>query len=451
MTTDNQSTFQNSNIQVVLKKEPGCKTFLDVTVTPEATQASYKKAISTIKKDVSIPGFRKGKAPDTMIMEKYEKYIDKEWKDVLLNTTLNEAIDLIKLQPFNRNSVKSASIKSASKEDGSHMTYEYEAAPVIPDVAPETLTIADVGLKAITQKDIDAQVEELTLQSGEWNEITDRPAKEGDFVVIDIDNIGDEPRNICTDTVFALKNGKMGAWMRKLIVGMTPGQTAEAMSEKEDEPEDCKACEDGTPGHTHDFIPTLCRITLHTIREAKPHPLDDALAKKYGATSSQDLLEKVKASLEKRAEDEQKDKKRSLMEFQILKHYPFDMPASLVQGEVKAMKKSIIDSLRADGMEESMIQSEAKKIEQEAAHKYERDFRLYFLTQKYAREHNIQVSQDEVMMEMMRQMFLKRMGQSTIDTSGDQKEVQTQVQLQLLAVKAIDQMIEKATKLPKKA
>lgn len=138
------------------------------------------------------------------------------------------------------------------------------------------------------------------------------------------------------------------------------------------------------------------------------------------------------------------------MEAQILTHYPFEMPASLIQGEIKAVKKSIINSLRAKGVDESNIQSEVKQIEQEAVLKYERDFRLYFLTQKYAKEHNLQVTQDEILIELMRQMFLKKMEQNSVDTSLDQKEQQTQIQLQLLALKSIDDMIEKATKVPKK-
>lgn len=447
MTTDNQSTFQNDSIQVNLKKEPGCKISVDVTVTPQATKASYQKAIASIRKEVSVPGFRKGKAPDAMILQNYEKHVEKEWKDILLNTTLDEAIKLTKIAPFNQNSVKAASIKSASQQDGSVLHFEYEAAPAIPSVSPETISLKAVPLNTVAQKDIDKTIEDLSYQSAEWSDVTDRAVQEGDFVMIDVDDIGEDAKNICTDQLFSIKKGKIGEWMRKLIIGMKPGETAEAMSEKDAHDEDCKACEDGTEhNHNHDFVPTLCRVTLHTIKHAIPHALDDALAKKYGTTTFQELTERVKASLENRAAEEQKDKQRHLMEVALLNQYPFDMPASLVQGEVKAVRKMIMDNLRAEGTKESEIQAKAKQIEAEAAQKYDRDFRLYFLTQKYARDNNITVGEDETMMEVMRQMWLKKMGQNTIDTSMDPKEMQSQIQLQLLAVKAIDQMIEKSAK-----
>ena len=103
-------------------------------------------------------------------------------------------------------------------------------------------------------------------------DVTDRPVQEGDFVQIDIDDIGRiTPRNICTRHSFSIRKGKMGEWMRKLIIGMTPGQTAEAMSEKDEQEEDCKACEHWhtRPPSRRKFIPTLCRITLHTIKNRK--------------------------------------------------------------------------------------------------------------------------------------------------------------------------------------
>lgn len=446
LTLENQSKFQNSNIEVLLQQKEGCKTVLDVTVNPEAAQASYKKAVSKVKKEVSIPGFRKGKAPDSIILDRYQTHIEQEWKDILLNTTLVEAIQLIQLFPFN-NKIQSGSIKSVSKQEGAQLTYEYEAAPVIPLIAPETLSIPEIKLEPVRQKDVDEALEELCLQQGEWNEITDRPVREGDHVVIDIDNIGENPENICTDTLAAVKPGKMAAWMRKLIIGRSPGDVVEGVSEKEDSNES-KEREEGQE-HSDYFNPIPCRIILHAIREAKPHPLDDELAKKLKIDSFQKLTEGIVKRLENNAEIDKLEKERALMEIQILTHYPFDMPASLVEGEVKAVRKAFVNSSRANGMEESEIQPQANKIEHQAQFKYERDFRLYFLTQKYAKEHHIEVTQDEVIIEWMRQLFLRRKEENTVDTSLDENELKIQIKLQILAMKVIDDMIQKANRIPK--
>lgn len=440
--TTSQSTFQNENLHVVVTKEPGCRIRLEVTATPTAAKASYQKAIASIRKEVSLPGFRKGKAPEKVIIDSYGKHIEKEWKDILLNTALREAIELVKIYPFNNQSIKSATINKASLEEDSTLAFEYEAAPEIPSVSPQDLMLPKVDLKPVTEQDVEATIADLCLQSGEWTEVTDRPAEDGDFVVIDIDDIGDPGRNIVTNSLFAVAEGKMGNWMRRLVVGMTPGQTAEGMSEKAEHAPDCKECADGTHSHEEHFTPTLCRITLHTIKSAKPHPLDDELAKKYGANNVQELNERVKLSLENRAREEQKDMQRRLIEKELFEKYPFDMPSSLVQGEIKNVRKQIVENLVSEGVKESNLLSEAKRIEQELAFKYERDFRLYFLTQKIAKDHNIKASKEEVAMEMMRQLL--QSGSDLKQLPPDLKDRQFELEMQLTAVKALDFLIEKA-------
>ena len=171
LTTDKESTFQNDNIQTNVKKLPGCRILLDVTVSPKAVAAAREKAVAAVRKKISLPGFRKGKAPDSMIRDKYAKSIDKESEDILLNTTFDEAIKLINIFPFNRNSVKSASVKSLSKEEGAKISYEYECAPHIPTISPNSLKIKNVEIKPVTEQQIERTIQNLSIQSGEWEKL----------------------------------------------------------------------------------------------------------------------------------------------------------------------------------------------------------------------------------------------------------------------------------------
>lgn len=444
MSTQQQSSFENENINVKVERHPGCRVRLEVAVSPKATQASQHKAMANIRKEVSIPGFRKGKAPEAMIVKNYEKHIEREWKDTLLNSSLDEAIHLIKIYPFNRNSVKSASIKSASLENGSLLTFEYESAPEIPEIDPATLSIQSVPAKVVTEKDVEATINDLRLQSGEWTDVEDRPVQEGDFVVLDIDDISEPGRNLVRETIFQAEKGKMADWMLNLVLGMSINDIAEGMSEKESHGSDCKDCEDGTHSHNDDFVPTKCRIMLHRIRTVVPHAVDDALAKKYGAENADLLRERVKSSLEKRAIDEQKDMQRQLMEKALFQKYPFDIPSSLVAEEVKGAKEAFINTLKEKGASQETISIETANFDKEAAPKYERDIRLFFLAQKISKQHDIKVDSSEIMEELMRQMWLNQTGQSNLNMSMDIKDMQAQIQMRLMAGKALDFLVEKS-------
>lgn len=445
--SNNQSSFQNENINVTLTREPSCRVHMDVTVTPLGVQASHQKAIKVINKEVSIPGFRKGKAPDAVILQKFSTHVEREWKDILLNMTFDEAIRLTKIYPFNEKSVSNATVKNASLKEGATLSYDYETFPIIPEINPQDLSIKEIKRHEVKEKDIEQAIEDLRIQGSEWIDITDRPVQEGDFVDIDIDAISEPARNICTNSRFGVSPDKMGTWMRKLVIGAKAGDVVEGMSEKEAE-DDCQACENGEEHqHNHaEFVPTLCRITINGIKEAKLPTLDDELAKKYGATSLEDLKQKVTANLNKRADDGLKNEMRAQMEHALLNKYAFDLPYSIVQGQIKSRKKEIINDLRAQGTEEANIPTELKKIEEEMAKRIDNDFRLYFMIQKASREFNIEIPKEEVSMEWMRQMWYQQMGQNSIDTSKNPEEVQAQIHMQLLSAKTLDTLIEKAAK-----
>lgn len=446
MTTNNQDHFQNDNISVTVKREPGCRVHLDIKVTPQAVRAARSKALKSINKEVSIPGFRKGRAPEAVVEERFANYIDKEWRQTVLETSFSEAINLIKIFPFTKDSVYSANLKSISLDEGATLSYEFEERPHLPPISPHELSqlhVPPVPRQPVKDADINHVIDDLCLRHAEWNDVNDRPVQEGDFVDIDIDILSEPARNACTDARLAVAPGKMEGWMRRLIVGMTPGQTVEGMSEKEDKHKDCHGCDDPTHHHNEEFKPALCRFTVHAIKQAKIPPFDDELAKKFGANGADDLKEKVKTNLNRRAEEEQKNSQRVLMQQALLNKYHVDVPRSFVQNAGKNQRKQIIDSLRADGVAESEILAEATKIEEEISRRAQHDFQLHFLLQNIAHENKIAVADDEVMMEYLQHMWQQKSGQSQSQLPENPEEAKAQIHTQLLLLKTLDFLLEK--------
>lgn len=440
----NTQQFQNDNLSVKLSRHPGCRIRMDAIISPLAVQASYQKAIKTVGKEVSVPGFRKGKAPQDMILKNFSKHVEKEWKDIVLKTTFRDALELTKVYPFKEQSVSNASLKNISLQDGATLFYEYEAFPEVPSIDPKELSIKTPARKEVKEADVAQAIENLRLQHAEWQEITGRPAAEGDYVEIDIDAVEEPASNICKATRFEVAAGKMGDWMRNLIVGMSPGESAERMSEKEHHhDEECEKCESGEHQHEHaHFKPTLCRITLHAVKKPTLPDLNDELSKKFGINTVEELKKRVADDLNKQTDDEYANKLRALMEKSILNKYRFDVPSSLVDGQVEAQAEAIVAELKEQGVNDTALEAETKKVEHEVAERLNRDFCLYFIAQKVVQDNNIQISQDELMQELMRQVWLQQSGQSIIHPSMDAKEVRSRLYASLLVNKAIDFLID---------
>ena len=299
-------TLDHQTIQVTRK--PGCIIHLDINIDKEAAKAAYTKATKAINKEISIPGFRKGKAPEAVVVQQFGKHIQKEWQDLILNTAFKEFLSKTGLYPFSTDhaSIRKAEVKNASLENGAHVVIEYEAKPMIPTIDFSKIALKKVEKEIITSEQVDQTLHQIQLHHAEWQPVTDRVVQEGDFVDLTIDALEEPVRPICKDMRFEVAQGKMGEWMRKLVLGHHLNDVIEGMSEKDDNLD-----------ATVDFKPTLCRITINKIRTATLPPLDDALAVKVGVTTLEELRPRVEDDLNRRAEGIMKDQVRAQVE-QIL-------------------------------------------------------------------------------------------------------------------------------------
>ena len=432
------SQFQNENLTVNLKKDPGCKVRAEIIVSPTATKASYEKALKTINKEISIPGFRKGKAPSDLIKKNYGKHVEKEWKDLVLNTAFEEALKLTKIMPFDNKSVTDAGVNSLSLEDGASLYVVYETAPEIPSIDPHSITLNPIEERKIEDKDLERAIDDMLLQQAQWTDIHDRPVQEGDFIDIDIDKIDEPSYNLCKNARFEVAQGKMGSWMRKLVIGRSSGESVEGMSEKEE-----------SLGESQEFKPTLCRILIRGIKTVGKPNLDDEFAKKLKFSDLEDLKSKLKDNLIREARDEAQQQMRTQIENKLIENYHFDIPQSLIKEHLAQSQQNIANAAKAQASSEN-VETEINAIQSKIAQKIEHSYRLYFLTRKIAQDNNIQVSQDELMQEMLRQVWLQASGQSIIDQSMDPADVRTRLHTHVLTNKAIDFLIENASKLENK-
>lgn len=432
--SNQQEEIKTDNLSVNLTRKPGCLIRLEINVSPAGAKAAQAKAIKTVNKEISIPGFRKGKAPDALVVQQFGKYVKQEWHEILINTAFGEFLEKTKLYPFTttQKSIKRAEVKSADLETGAQLVMEYEAKPEVPPIDGTAITLKKVKRELVTPEDIEDTLRQIQLRHAEWNDVTDRPVQEGDFVDLTIDALEDPPRNICTEMRFEVAPGKMGNWMRKLIVGRTIHEAVEGISEKED-----------TDKEIPDFKPTPCRITILRIKNAQVPPLDDELAKKVGVQTVDELKPRVETDLNRKADAEVQDQMRAQIEEILLEKYAFDIPSSLIEKQRRELlEKRVHEMSLREETPEKMVEN-VKKLEVEINQELERAYRLFFIARKLAEENNIEVYENEVMNEMMRQIMLPP-GQGIIDASMNPEEARSKLFVNVLSQKALDFLASKA-------
>lgn len=427
--SNHESQVQNDNVSVTVSLQQGSQVKLDIFVTPKATAAAYSKAVKTISKEVSLPGFRKGKAPEAFILKNYGSHIQKEWQSILVETGFQEALNLIEMRPLKMEGVRCTAVKEISRENGSHFTIEFEASPTVPSVNLNEIYINPIDRSAVSQEDIDQSIENLRLYHAQWATITDRAVQESDYVDLDIEKTDEPMGNICKNTRFSVANGRMANWMRKLIIGLHTNESAEGMSEKEIE-------------GTTNFQPTKCKITVKAIHEATLPQTDDAFSQKLGVPTFEELRLKVIEDLNRRADEEVREKLYQQIDDHLLEKYHFDIPASLIQGDKEKRITEKTSWLKQQNAPSDVINHQIAELEQSLPHEIDRSYRLLFLIFKFAREHDIIVSEDEIFAEYANQIAHNGENSPLLKGINDPGEIRSKLNHHLLLRKTRDYIAE---------
>lgn len=440
--TQNQSIpeasteFKNDHMHVSVQRLPGSQVRLDITVLPEATEASYKQAVKSVNKEISLPGFRKGKAPDEVVIKKYEGPIHQEWRDIIVRTGFNDALKLVNLQPFSNDSVRCLEFKDHPRDQPAKFVIQFEAGPLVPHINVKDIKLPKLQDAPITQKDVDQVVKNLRLYHAKWEDITDRPIKAGDYADLDIENL-DEGITICKDTRFEVVPGTMANWMCKMLIGAKLNESVEGISEKEDRPNKTEEEEE----IDKEFKPTKCRITVKTIKNPILPELNEEFTKKTGTKDFAELEQRIREDLVRRGEEKKGQKLIRLLDEQLLDKYKFDVPNSIVSAEVNQRMMA-----QKEWMEKQNAPAqEAKKIMDDMVLKLpsevEKGCRLLFLLLGFAQEHNLSVTQDEIISELSQQVAY---GQASLGDMKDPNAVRARITQGLILRKAKAYIVEQA-------
>lgn len=410
------STVQNENLTVNITKKPHCQVIFDIIVNPRPVVAAYQKALKNINKEVNIPGFRKGKAPDKLILEKYSSAIQQEFVDIVLNTAFHEAIQLTNLHPLKDGETKRPKVHECSIEKGAHFTLDFETRPIIPAVKVDELQLKKITPPEVTKKEQDNALQNLIIQFAKYEPINDRPAEENDFADLDMFILEDPPRQVVHNQRTYLASTGLPEWLRRKVIGLKAGESAEGMTEQ-----DLSLVE---PDPHFKSLPF--RVIVNAIWNGNLPAIDENLAKKVGLQSIEELENKIRERLEQENQENAYQAEIQQLEDALVEKYPIDLPQSYINANKKTRLDNYLHQLTEQGKE--YTKEEEKQIENMIEQNTIYHLRLYFLFHKIAAEHQLAVTKEDLSQELTRQITLMSSGRNNIDLKGDRDKFQDQLQ-----------------------
>lgn len=386
-TTAAENVLSDDNVRFTIHHKPGCIIEYDVEALQPLVQSAYKSGVKAVSKEVSLPGFRKGRVPDAMVIKNFRSEIDKAWQQEIATLGFQACQKLSAFRPLQADTKVQFNMKSHS-ESGALLTLSFETQPIIPDVDPKALQLKAVKRPEVNADKIGETIRQIQLFFATWTKSDDRPVQEGDFVLLDVDVIEEEPAApLFTDTRFEVTEKSMAKWMYDLILGKTLGETCEGVSTP-----DVSASQEDQEA----LKPKKVRLTIKSIDTAVIPPLDDSLFKMLGVSSYEELETKVTALLNKQADEHVKEGLRSQVNDLLLTVYPFELPVTLITEETRFRFKQLAQDPDFQNYWNTLSQEERTKLFTLIHTQAEKAVRLFYLCQHIRSKANISITAEDI-------------------------------------------------------
>lgn len=310
-----------------IEKKEHSQVVISLQANKEEWNGALKKSYNKNKKRFQVPGFRKGKVPYQLVCQYYGE-------GVLFEDAMNEIANEQYPEAVKEHDLKVVSRPEMDVQDINDEGIKYTISVYVkPEFELGQYEGVEVPFKdkVVTDEDVDAEIERMRKRNASLEEVSDRPAQEGDTVTIDYEGFKDG---------VAFEGGKGEGYNLKLgSKSFIPGFEEQVAGHNVDEeftievkfPEDYHA--EDLKGADATF-----NVKIHAIKTEIVPELDDEFAKDVSEFDTLDELKAdVRAKQQERADKDNKAGFENETVRAVCDNCEIDIPESMIQNEVEQM------------------------------------------------------------------------------------------------------------------
>lgn len=312
-----------------------------IEFTAEEFEDAIIKVYKAQKDKFTIDGFRKGKAPRSIIERKYgEGIFFEDAINNLFSLHYPLALDQLDLDVIDSPRAEFSQLK---KGEGFTVTITVACYPEIEVKNYKGVEIEKVNTE-VTDEDVDEEIKSMSRKNSRMVTV-DRPAKDGDMVLIDYEGwIGDEKFEGGTAERQPLKlgSGTFIPGFEEQLIGVSTGEDKDV---KVTFPEEY---------HVSDLAgkEAVFKCKVHEIKEEELPEINDEFVKDISEFDTLDELKAdVKERLQKEAEAKDENTMRNSAIEKVYEANDIDVPDVMVNSEIDAMISEFDQQLRSQGLD----------------------------------------------------------------------------------------------------
>ncbi len=380
-------------INVEVSEGGDCRRTLAIKVEPGLFEDKKNKVLASLIKDVTIPGFRKGKAPRGVIQKRFIDEIHTEAVKALLPDAYAHAVSSENLRP-----IGDPVFKDIELEENEPLKFkvELEVEPVIELEGYKDIKIETEEIK-VDDEEIDKVLDSLKERYADYEPV-EREAANSDIVVLDYIPSGDdgeldESKRV-KDYPVQLGAGQLFPEFEEAVIGKKPGEdgNAEIVYPDDYKPERLAG------------MKVKYSFTVKEVKEKRLPDIDDTFAAKVDEkfTSLDELRADIGSRMKEEKEEESRRKTEEMAIDKILEANSFDVPATMIDRYKAELAKEDEKRRNMAGVEAEEDEEKKKEIDELFDRIARRSIRRFFLIDRIAGLEDIRIADAEVEAEIDR-------------------------------------------------
>lgn len=430
-------------MKTTLEKINSVKQCLTVEVPAEEQDRARKMIMDGIRKEAKVPGFRKGKVPDAIILQRFGKQMEVDVIKEMVRQTYPKAIGEVNARPLADPRIE----PQGELKPGEPFTYKafFEIYPEVTAAGYDKLALEREEV-AVTGEEVEAELRRLQRQMTQLE-----PAPEGEIgpgMVGMIDFKGTAAGkpfagSEAEDYVVDFGSGTLLKDFEVQIEGMRAKEEREVVFHY---PEDYFKKE--LAGKKGKF-----KVKAKEVRRKIVPDMDDEFAKELGNYKN---LADVRADLKRRLAEYKEILARNAMKEQavrhlIEKHKDLKVPMALVDAELGNMLEQLRRRLTAAGKTLEDAKVDAKEFVRSNVDEATNRARGYMVVSAIARQEGIDVADDEINNKIKEIAAAGRQPEAKVREHFDKENLWGHLRSQILFDKTLDFVLNKSKIKVKKA
>lgn len=414
---------------------------ISVTVPAEEVNAALNAAAREVGASVTLPGFRKGKAPVSVIEKRFAGEVLSRASETLVERRVADILKEENIKPLSRLDYNGDQIVR-----GKDFCFSFSFETLPDDIKlPEDLSALTVEMDSseATEEEVEAFTKRLLKSTATLEEVKEeRLPENGDIVTIDVDGEVDGksvPGMKVENYSIQLSEPAEGKELSELDNIIRSLHTGEEGTGTMVCPED--HIDESLRGKTVNLSVKLIRISREILPE-----LDEDYAKKLGFPD----LAALKKMIADQANHNKAASARSAAEQKlmasVLEGQEFPLPEAVVKNQQVEYENEIREYLGQQGLDKAAIDESLKNMEGEVRARGEERARVQVFLTALARREKLEVSAQEVDMQIMQMAREYKQDFRKLREALYQNGAVNDIQDRMLNSKAMSLMFDKAQK-----